>query len=217
MTLRWNCELTKLENVVFGDYRELFVVIATSAATLVGLLFVAVSVSKGRSLAHPQLIREFRAAAALLALTNPFTVSLFGLVPGTNLGYPTAIVGAIGVTFAAAGIRVTMSLPSRLRHRRPQATLLLALLLIFGLQIAFGVVLIIHPHRTGTIANVGYVLVASLLVGIGRAWELVGDWDTGLFASVGLLLGHHPQREDVVEHEHPEGADLASESRSAKE
>jgi hypothetical protein len=34
--------------VVLGDYRELFVVIATSAATLVGLMFVVISVSKGR-------------------------------------------------------------------------------------------------------------------------------------------------------------------------
>jgi hypothetical protein len=153
------------------------------------------SVSKGRAQGHPQVIREFRAAAALLAFTNPFTVSLFGLVPGTNIGYPAAIVGVIGLMFAAAGVRATMSLPSRLRHRRPQVILILALLLIFGIQVVFGIRLIVSPHRTGDLATIGYVLVASLLVGIGRAWELVGDWDTGLFSSIGLLVGHplHPQ------------------------
>jgi hypothetical protein len=31
----------KVQSVVLGDYRDLFVVIATSAATLIGLLFVA--------------------------------------------------------------------------------------------------------------------------------------------------------------------------------
>jgi hypothetical protein len=196
-----------VEIVVLGDYRELLVVIATSAATLIGLLFVAMSVSKGRSQAHPQVIREFRAAAALLAFTNPFTVSLFGLVPGTNLGYPAAIVGVIGVTFAAAGVRATISLPSRLRHRRPQATLILALFLVFGLQIVFGVVLIIHPYRSGALATIGYVLVASLLIGIGRAWELVGDWNTGLFASVGLLIGRHPERQELTIDELPDSAD----------
>jgi hypothetical protein len=201
--------------VVLGDYRELFVVIATSAATLVGLLFVAVSVSKGRSQAHPQLIREFRAAAALLAFTNPFTVSLFGLVPGTNIGYPAAIVGVIGVTFAAAGVRATISLPSRLGHRRPQAILILALLVVFGLQIVFGVVLIIRPHDVGALANVGYVLVASLLIGIGRAWELVGEWNTGLFSSVGLLIGLHPQQQELTNR--PESVDSLSEPESAKE
>ena len=206
-----------MKTVVLGDYRELFVVIATSAATLIGLLFVAMSVSRGRSQAHPQVIREFRAAAALLAFTNPFTVSLFGLVPGTNIGYPGAIVGVIGLTFAAAGVRATMALPSRLRHRRPQATLILALVLVFGLQIVYGVVLIIHPHGSGALATIGYVLVASLLIGIGRAWELVGDWDTGLFASIGLLIGHHPQQERLVDHELPETADSSSKSESARE
>jgi hypothetical protein len=203
--------------VVLGDYRELFVVIATSAATLIGLLFVAVSVSKGRSQAHPQVIREFRAAAALLAFTNPFTVSLFGLVPGTNIGYPAAIVGVIGVAFAAAGVRATISLPARLGHRRPQAILIFALLLVFGFQIGFGVVLIVHPLRSGPLASIGYVLVASLLIGIGRAWELVGNWNTGLFASVALLFGHQSKGQELTDHERTETADPLSEPESAME
>lgn len=203
--------------MVLGDYRELFVVIATSAATLIGLLFVAVSVSKGRSQAHPQVIREFRAAAALLAFTNPFTVSLFGLVPGTNIGYPAAIVGVIGVAFAAAGVRATISLPPRLGHRRPQAILIFALLLVFGFQIGFGVILIVHPLRSGPLASIGDVLVASLLIGIGRAWELVGNWNTGLFASVALLFGHQSKGQELTDHERPETADALSEPESAME
>lgn len=184
--------------MVLGDYRELFVVIATSAATLIGLLFVAISVSKGRSQARSQVVREFRAAAALLALTNPFTVSLFGLVPGTNIGYPAVIVGVIGVMFAAAGARATVALPSQLRHRRPQATLIVALCIVFGFQIVYGIRLITDPHQSGPLATIGYVLIASLLIGIGRAWELVGDWDTGLFASIGRLLGHHHELQDEL-------------------
>ena len=184
--------------MVFGDYRDLFVVIVTSAATLIGLLFVAISVSKSRSQARSQVVREFRAAAALLAFTNPFTVSLFGLVPGTNIGFPAVIVGVIGVMFAAAGARATVALPSHLQHRRPQATLIVALLIVFVIQIVYGMMLIINPRQTGTLATIGYVLIASLLIGIGRAWELVGDWGTGLFASIGLLIGHHHQPQDDV-------------------
>ncbi len=176
-----------------GDYRDFFVVIATSAATLIGLLFVAMSVAKGKSQARSQVVREFRSAAALLAFTNPFTVSLFGLVPGTKIGYPSAIVGGVGLAFAAAGVRTTMSLPISQQHRRAQAALIGALVVVFGLQIVFGVQLIIHPHHTGPLDDLGYVLVASLLVGVGRAWELVGDWDTGLFTSIGVLIGRHQQ------------------------
>ncbi len=202
--------------MVRGDYRELFVVIATSAATLIGLLFVAVSVSKGRSQAHPPLIRQFRAAAALLAFTNPFAVSLFGLVPGTNIGYPAAIIGVIGVAFAAAGVRATVSLPSRLGHRRPQARLIVALLVVFGLQIGFGVLLVVRPYGVGALDNLGYVLVASLLIGVGRAWELVGDWDTGLFASVALLIGLHPPDLELTNDE-PEPVDSQARPDSARE
>jgi hypothetical protein len=197
--------------MLFGGYRELFIVIATSAATLIGLLFVAVSVSKGRSQTHPQVIREFRAAAALLAFTNPFTVTLYSLVPGTTVGYPAAVVGAIGVVFVAAGIRATLSLPSPLRRRGPQASLILGLLAVFGLQIFYGVALILHPHQTGDLKAIAYVLVASLLIGIGRAWELVGDWDTGLFASMARLLGVNTQPQALAE---PDPQAAASPTRS---
>jgi hypothetical protein len=176
--------------MVDSDYKDLFVVIATAAATLIGLLFVAMSVSKGRSRNHPQVIREFRAAAALLAFTNAFSVSMFGLVPGTDVGFPSAIIGVTGVLFVAAGVRTTLSLPSELQHRRPQLALAVGLLAVFGLQIVFGVQLILNTHRTGTLAGIGYVLIASLLIGIGRSWELVGEWDTGLFASLTRLFGN---------------------------
>ncbi len=39
---------------------------------------------------------------------------------------------------------------------------------------------------------IGYALVTSLLVGIARAWELVGNRDTGIIASVAVLTGHAP-------------------------
>jgi hypothetical protein len=185
--------------VVAGNYRDFFVVIATCSATLIGLLFVAMSVSMGRAQAHPQVIREFRAAATLLAFTNPFTVALFGLVPGSNIGYPAAIVGTIGVLFIAAGVRTSLSLPSQQQQRRPQLALVVALLVVFGLQIVNGVALIINSRHGGALGTIGDVLIASLLIGIGRAWELVGEWDAGLFASLARLIGHQPQAPVVID------------------
>ncbi|MGH9078755.1 MAG: hypothetical protein ACRDYE_01515 [Acidimicrobiales bacterium] len=193
-----------------GNYRDLFVVVATCAATLIGLLFVAMSVSKGRAEAHPQLIREFRAAASLLAFTNAFSVALFGLVPGNNIGYPAAIVGIIGVLFTAAGIRATLFLPSQQQHRRPQLALIVALLVVFGFQIVNGAELIIDSHHGGALATIGDVLVASLLVGIGRAWELVGDWDTGIVSSITRLIGYQSPARVAVDPERPEESGTGS-------
>jgi apolipoprotein N-acyltransferase len=189
--------------VVVGNYRDFFVVIATSAATLIGLLFVALSVSKGRAQAHPPVMQEFRSAASLLAFTNPFTVALFGLVPGNNIGYPAAIVGVIGVIFTAAGVRTILSYRSQGRHRRSQLPLIVALVVVFGFQITYGIELIIHSDRAGPLADVGDVLIVSLLIGIGRAWELVGDWDTGLASSIRRLMGHQPEARGTLDRETP--------------
>jgi hypothetical protein len=187
-----------VHGVVSGNFRSLFEVIATSAATLTGLLFVAMSVAKTRTKSHPPVIREFRAAAALLAFTNPLSVSLFGLVPGTNIGYPAAIVGVIGVLFTGAGIRTTFSLPELRHQRRAQVILILLLLTNFGFELVYGIDLIGHPYRTGAREAIGYVLVASLLMGIARSWELVGEWDTGLVSSIALLTGFRSMTQPVT-------------------
>ena len=64
--------------MVSTSYSDLFVVIATAGATLIGLVFVAMSVATGRSRNHPPVIRAFRTAAALSVFTNTFAASLFG-------------------------------------------------------------------------------------------------------------------------------------------
>jgi hypothetical protein len=176
--------------VVADNYRDLFVVIGTCAATLIGLLFVAISITEEATSARPQEIREFRAAAALLAFTNAFTVSLFGLVPGANIGYPATVVGAIGLLFTAGGVRTIISLRLPSRQSRSQVTLLVVLLTVFGLQVGRGVQLLTDRRNAGAVAFVGDILIVSLLVGIGRAWEFVGQWDTGVVASIGRLIRH---------------------------
>jgi hypothetical protein len=140
-----------------GSYSNLFIVIATSAATLIGLLFVALSVSERSSGARPRVVRQFRAAASFLAFINALTVTLFGLVPGTNVGYPALVLG------------------------------------VTGFELAFGIVLINNINDAPAIANIGYILISSLLIGIARAWELVGDWNTSILSSIMLLVGPSPE------------------------
>jgi hypothetical protein len=175
--------------MVRGTFGNLFAVVAGSAATLTGLLFVAMSVAKTRTKGHPPVIREFRAAAALIAFINALTVSLFALVPGTNAGYPATILGLVGLFFTGAGTRTTLTLPELRKQRRPQLYLIVLLLVAFGCELIFGIALIGRPDRSWALEDVGYVLIASLLIGIARAWELVGDWDTGIVSSIALLLG----------------------------
>jgi hypothetical protein len=175
--------------VVVGAYRDLFTVIATSAATLTGLLFVAMSVSESHGKTHLPVVREFRAAASLLAFINAFAVSLFGLVPGQGIGVPAAILGVMGIFFTAAGMRATLALPALEQRRRAQRALIAVLLVTFGFELALGITLIANSHRAWAVADIGDVLIASVLIGIARAWELVGNWDTGIVSSIAHLMG----------------------------
>src|SRR5260370_38005632 len=96
-----------------ADFRELLVAIAGSAGALTGLLFVALSVTPRRDPAlAPRIIQQVRAAAALLAFTNALAVSLFGLVPQGNIGYPSIVLGVIGIFFTAASMRSVASSPA---------------------------------------------------------------------------------------------------------
>lgn len=178
--------------MVNGTYRDLFVAIAGTGGALTGLLFVALSVAPRQvRTSSGHVIRQVRAAAALLAFNNALAVSLFGLVPGTNIGYPAAVLGVIGIFFAAAAARsVIAAAPSTRRQWLSQVSLLNLLIVIFGTELASGIYLLIHPASTEPVKIIGDALVTSLIVGIARAWELVGDRDTGLSASIAVLTGH---------------------------
>jgi hypothetical protein len=179
--------------VILGEYRDFLIAIAGAAGSLTGLLFVAMSVAPRHPLnLGPTVIQQVRATAALLSFTNALAVSLFGLVPGNNVGYPAVALGVIGILFTAAGIRSIYSSPSTLRQRRHQLGLITLLVLIFGAELVCGIILITDPWAVVPAQLISNALAASLLTGIGRAWELVGDRRTNITSSIAVLTGHQP-------------------------
>jgi hypothetical protein len=185
--------------VLTGAYQDFLTAIAGAGAALTGLLFVALSVAPRRRAVHyPAVIREVRAAAALLAFTSVLSVSLFGLVPGTNAGYPALTTGIIGLLFTVAGLRSIVTSPeTTMGHVRDQAGLVILLLVAFGFDLGSGVRLLEAPRSAGGAESLCYVLVGLLLIGIARSWELVGDRDTGILASLSVLVGRGPGTEDT--------------------
>jgi hypothetical protein len=189
--------------VVTGAYRDLFAATASTAGALTGLLFVAMSVRGGRVLVRgPRVVRQIRASAALLAFTSTLAIALFGLVPDTNIGYPAVVVAVIGITFTAAAIRSIAASHAARALVRSQTSLIIILLLISFTELIAGVVLLSNPASSTSLQILGYAVVTSLLVGIGRAWEFIGERDTGLRASLGILAGHTAPPEDAD----PEGS-----------
>jgi len=118
------------------------------------------------------------------------------LVPDTNAAYPALLLGIIGIMFTAAALRSLLDKGRPKRTRNSQVGLMTLLLLTFGFEIASSIRLFIHPHDTGALQDLSYLLLISLVIGIARAWELVGRRQTGLFESVRLLSGGKPKVTD---------------------
>lgn len=177
--------------VLTETYRELLTAVATCAAGLIGLLFVAISVAprEGRTV-RPTVIQEIRAASALVAFISALAVSLYGLVPDGNAGYAAIVSGSIGVLFTAASVRSIVTSPTVSREQAlRQAGLITILLAAFGGELASGIGLTSGQTSVFGPEFLGYVLVTLLLIGITRAWELVGNRDTGILSSIAVLTG----------------------------
>jgi len=185
--------------VLNGTYGILLPAIAGCAATLTGLLFVAISLADRNARAdRPVVVREVRAAVSILAFTNALTVSLFGLVPGNNIGWPATVVAVIGIFFTAAGARSIFASHLPLRHVPRQLALIAALLATFAFELVAGIELLGNPRNSNAAATLGDLLIILLIIGITRAWELVSSRDTGIFTSIAVLAGHEGDPNDLA-------------------
>ena len=150
------------------------------AGALIGLLFVAMSVSADR-LARVESASQasrVRADAALIAFTNSLSVSLFALLPGEKIGYTAAIVGFLGILFVAGSV---ISLV-RVRHKHltvRDGALVLGLVVVFALQLISGVQVMQRPGFAEGVETIAILVICCFLVGISRAWELIGGPSIG--------------------------------------
>jgi hypothetical protein len=176
--------------VVPENIHDFFMASAGAAGALVGLLFVAISVTTDRLTregADAQLHR-IRAAAALTAFTNALTVSLFALVPGEKIGGTAAAVSIVGIGF------VTGSLLSLIRLRQWHWSLvrdglfLIGLVATFVIQLIQGAEVIAHPGDSGAVNTIAILVVVCFLVGVGRSWELIGGPSIGISQEVTALI-----------------------------
>ncbi len=186
-----------------GTYETLLPAIAACAAALIGLLFVAISVTgRRRPDDRPVVVEQVRAAAAISCFTNAITVSLFGLVPGNNIGYPATVVAIGGIFFTLAGARSMWASRMPRRYWPQQLGFVGALLITFAFELRSGIQLL-HNSRNGSAAALLCdLLIILLVIGIARAWELVGDRDTGLLASILALAGVDAAPDDQTSIKH---------------
>ena len=162
--------------MVPASYMEFMITAAGAAGAMIGLLFVAVSL-RTEAVFGPSAPPKARtlAGSSFTGLVNAFSISLLAIVPKTNIGVAMILLSLVC-------LYSTWTLQARTLQQNPQYELLVLSCLTYVAQFSGGVALLARPHLTWIVNGLCYVIFASFVIALTRAWSLIqGEASTRLY------------------------------------
>lgn len=153
--------------MVPSAYLTFFTTSASAAGALIGLLFIAVTM-RADSIVGPSAPVTGRALAgsSFTGLANAFLISLMAAIPTVELG-------DVAVVLATVSLFNTARLHLRLRSEETRWSLLVLSTAAYVSQLGLGIDLVVHHRSTWAVNDLCYVVIASFVAALGRAWSLI--------------------------------------------
>jgi hypothetical protein len=158
------------------------------AGTLIGLLFVAMSVSPHKDVGRRAPLNfQVQAAVAFTTLIDTLAVALVALLPGNS-------VGVAGVLLACAGISSTIGMAVLSLRDWPGRPHLGGLVIIpvlgvlYICQLLNGVNLSLNTRNTAAVHLQALLVIVFFIIAIARAWQMIGARNTRVTAMISDLL-----------------------------
>ncbi len=161
-------------------FNNFFLASAGIGATLVGLIFVAVSIAPEHIVqANAPIERQAMAASSFTALLNAFFISLGALIPGI-IGSLTLVMSAFGLTTSSLLAWNLLKERERWQNVVRRVFLILVSFIIYGFEFYYAILIIKEPHNVGNFYTLAALLLAVYGIGLTRAWQLLGARRFGL-------------------------------------
>jgi len=180
------------------EFVSFFSSMAQCGATLLGLLFVAVSLRRGTGSSDESSEEAVLADAALLAMGNGFIVSAFALLPNVNVGVVALPLSGLALFWVFdVAVRLIQAwgdegVVSRWLYRVRALGPTVVAFVIAVAELPVAIRLLQNPKDDATVCTLGVIVVGYYSVALLRAWMLVGGARHGIRAVLTSLRATSP-------------------------